>query len=132
MKFDMHVKNIRNMKFNVQIFKIYIKKKKKKRYMRSLKSVSSNQFGERLHFYFRKKLQIGLKLSFLIHFVVIYPHVLFKEKIQLQNWLQLQTTILLNKINITIYFENLTVGLHVLYILNTLIKFCVNWILFTI
>ena len=29
MKFDMHVKNIRNMKFNGQIFKIHQKKKKK-------------------------------------------------------------------------------------------------------
>ena len=29
MKFDMHVKNIRNMKFNSQIFKIHQKKKKK-------------------------------------------------------------------------------------------------------
>ena len=39
---------------------------------------------------------------------------------------------LLNKINITIYFENLTVKLHVLYTHNTHIKFCVNRILFTI
>ena len=41
-------------------------------------------------------------------------------------------TNLLNKINITIYFENLTVELHVLYVLNAHIKFCANWILFTI
>ena len=27
MKFDMHIKNIRNMKFNDYIFKTYIKKK---------------------------------------------------------------------------------------------------------
>ena len=27
MKFDMHIKNIRNMKFNGYIFKTYIKKK---------------------------------------------------------------------------------------------------------
>ena len=27
MKFDMHIKNIRNMKFNGQIFKIYTQKK---------------------------------------------------------------------------------------------------------
>ena len=39
---------------------------------------------------------------------------------------------LLNKINIIIYFENLTVKLHVLYALNTHIKLCVNQILFTI
>ena len=31
-----------------------------------------------------------------------------------------------------IYFENLTVGLHVLYVLNTHVKFHVNRILFTI
>ena len=31
MKFDMHIKNIKNMKFNSQIFKIHQKKKKKKR-----------------------------------------------------------------------------------------------------
>ena len=34
--------------------------------------------------------------------------------------------------NITSYFENLTVKLHVLYILNIHVKFCVNQILFTI
>ena len=39
---------------------------------------------------------------------------------------------LLNKINITTYFENLIVELHVLYVLNTHVKFCVNRILFTI
>ena len=39
---------------------------------------------------------------------------------------------LLNKINITTYFENITVKLHVLYTLNTHVKFCVNQILFTI
>ena len=41
----MHVKNIRNMKFNGQIFKIH---QKKKRYIKSLKSFSLNQFGEKL------------------------------------------------------------------------------------
>ena len=30
----------------------------------------------------------------------------------------------LNKINITIYFKNLTVELHVLYTLNTHVKLC--------
>ena len=35
-------------------------------------------------------------------------------------------------INIITYFENLTVELHVLYALNTHVKFCVNQILFTI
>ena len=40
----MHFKNIRNMKFNGYIFKIYTKK----RYMRSLKNFSPNQFGEKL------------------------------------------------------------------------------------
>ena len=39
---------------------------------------------------------------------------------------------LFNKVNITTYFENLTVKLHVLYSLNTNVKFCVNKILFTI
>ena len=36
------------------------------------------------------------------------------------------------KINITTYFENITVELHVFYTLNTHVKFCVNQILFTI
>ena len=36
------------------------------------------------------------------------------------------------KIDITTYFENLTIGLHVLYVFNTYIKFCANQILFTI
>ena len=39
---------------------------------------------------------------------------------------------ILNKRNITTYFENLMVKLHVLYVLNTHVKFCVNRILFTI
>ena len=45
--------------------------------------------------------------------------------------LRLQATTLLNKINITIYFENLTIRLHVLYTRNKHIKLCVNHILFT-
>ena len=43
-----------------------------------------------------------------------------------------KATNLLNKINITTYFENLIVELYVLYALNIHVKFCVNWILFTI
>ena len=53
------------------------------------------------------------------------------NKVSLQNQLQYKTTTLLNKINITTYFENLTVELHVLYALNIHVKFCVNRILFT-
>ena len=37
--------------------------------------------------------------------------------------------VLLNKIKITAYFENLTVEIHVLYAPNTHVKFCVNKIL---
>ena len=55
-----------------------------------------------------------------------------KDKIQLQNWLNLKATNSLNKINITTYFENLIIELYVLYALNTHVKFCVNRILFTI
>ena len=47
----------------------------------------------------------------------------FWDKVQLQNLLQ---PTLLNKINITIYFENLTIELHVLHALITHVKFCVN------
>ena len=54
------------------------------------------------------------------------------DQVQLQNWLQSQTTNSLNKRNITAYFENLTVELHVLCALNTHVKICVNQILFTI
>ena len=45
---------------------------------------------------------------------------------------QPKTTNSLNKINITTYFENLTVELYVLYVFNIHVKFCVNQILFTI
>ena len=55
-----------------------------------------------------------------------------KDKIQLQNWLNLKATNSLNKINITTYFENLIIELYVPYALNTHVKFCVNRILFTI
>ena len=41
------------------------------------------------------------------------------DKIQLQNWLKSKVTTLLNKINITTYFENITVKLHIPYSLNT-------------
>ena len=43
-----------------------------------------------------------------------------------------KATALLNKINITTYFYNLTVELHVFYAFNTRVKFCANRILFTI
>ena len=36
------------------------------------------------------------------------------------------------KINIVIYFENLTVGLHVYYVFNRHVKFRVNQMLFRI
>ena len=35
-------------------------------------------------------------------------------------------------LNIITYFENLTVKLHIFYALNIHVKFCVDWILFTI
>jgi len=35
-------------------------------------------------------------------------------------------------INTVIYFENLTIGLHVFYTLNTDVKFCINQMLFII
>ena len=38
----------------------------------------------------------------------------------------------LNKIKIATYFKNLTIDLHILYALNTHVKFCVNRKLFTI
>ena len=44
----------------------------------------------------------------------------------------MKATILLNKINITAYFENLTVELHIHYALTTYVKFFVNKILYTI
>ena len=37
---------------------------------------------------------------------------------------------LFNKINITTYFENITIELYILYTLNTHAKFCINLILF--
>ena len=40
--------------------------------------------------------------------------------------------IILKKINITIYFKNLTIELHIRYVLNTHVKFCVNQIIFSI
>ena len=41
-------------------------------------------------------------------------------------------TTLTKKINTVSYFENLTITLHVHYVFNVHVKFCVNWILFTI
>ena len=41
------------------------------------------------------------------------------NKVELQNWLWLKTTVLFNKINIITYFENLTIELHIFYTPNT-------------
>ena len=49
-----------------------------------------------------------------------------------QNLTTKLVVVLLSKMNITTYFENLTVELHILYTLNTHVKFCINQILFTI
>ena len=57
--------------------------------------------------------------------------IIFRTKLA-EKLVEPKVTILLNKINITIYFENLIVKLYVLYTLNTHVKFCVSWILFTI
>ena len=46
--------------------------------------------------------------------------------------LNYSTTTPTNKINMTIYFKNLTIRLHVLYVLNTHVKFCVDRMLFII
>ena len=64
-------------------------------------------------------------------YIYIYTHT-YMDKVKLQSWLQLKSTTLLNKINITIYFKNLIVELHILYTLNMHVKFYVNRILFTI
>ena len=45
-------------------------------------------------------------------------------------WLQIK--IPSKKINIVIYFENLTIELYILYVLNIHIKFYINRMLFTI
>ena len=56
----------------------------------------------------------------------------FSYKIGCNLKLQPKATTLLNIINIIIYFENLIIGLHFPYALNTYVKFCDNQILFTI
>ena len=64
-------------------------------------------------------------------FFIIIKNEYTKYKVWLQNWLYPKTINFLNKINITIYFENLTVKLYVLYTFITHVKFYVNRILFT-
>ena len=46
--------------------------------------------------------------------------------------LELMTTTSYNIFRITTYYGNLNVRLKVFYVLNTYVKFCVNWIIFTI
>ena len=58
--------------------------------------------------------------------VCVFIYIYIYDKVQLQNWLYHKITILLNKINITTYLENLNDELHIIYALNTLVKFCVN------
>ena len=55
-----------------------------------------------------------------------------KKKFLRQNLVTKLAITSINKINITSYFENLTVQLYVLYTLNTHVKFYINYILFTI
>ena len=54
---------------------------------------------------------------FFIFFIIIF--------LLLQNLTSISLT-LLNIINITIYFENLTVKLHIFYVLNIYVKFYDN------
>lgn len=44
----------------------------------------------------------------------------------------LKVQLLLEETNMTTYFKYLIFGSNFLYILNTHVKFCVNWMLFTI
>ena len=55
-------------------------------------------------------------------------HIRGRIKFSYKTGCRLRISILLNKINITTYFENLIVKLHIFYAF----KFCVNRILFTI
>ena len=54
------------------------------------------------------------------------------DKVWLQTWLYPNITTPTIKINLTTYIENLTVKLHVFYVLNTDVKFHANHILFII
>ena len=56
----------------------------------------------------------------------------FKRQSLVTKLVEHKATTSFNKIKITIYFENLNVELHILYTLNSLVKFCINQILFTI
>jgi len=47
-------------------------------------------------------------------------------------WLQPIATTPTKNTNMNMYFENLIVGLYVLYILNKHVKFCINYMLFNI
>ena len=57
---------------------------------------------------------------------------LFWKKFSYKIGCNLRLKLHLKKIIITIYYENLTVKLHVLYTFNKYVKFCVNKILFII
>ena len=55
-----------------------------------------------------------------------------KDKVWLKTYLEPMALTPTKKINTVIYFENLIVGLHVLYVLNMHVKFHSNGTLFTI
>ena len=61
----------------------------------------------------------------------ILSHFIVKQSLAIKLIVALAIT-LLNKINITIYFENLIIELYVLYVFTIHIKFCINQILLTI
>ena len=61
----------------------------------------------------------------LIHTYIMNEQKKKKIKVKVLRITRLVTTSF-KKINITKYFENLTIGLHILYALNTYDKFCAN------
>ena len=68
------------------------------------------------------------KIIINIYFKQIKKRIKFGYKIDCSMRLKLS----LKKVNIITYFENLIVGLYVLYVFNRQVKFCVNQMLCTI
>lgn len=54
------------------------------------------------------------------------------DRIWLQTWLQSTVTTPIKKINVTVYFKILIVGLSIIYVPNMHVKFPTNWMLWTI
>ena len=91
-----------------------------------------NWVGFLLTLNFGGLLVVGWEYTFFFFFLLSIKLIIDLKFKGLRQWRKSKVGPYRTKINIVTYFENLTVGLHVYYVLNMHVKFRVNQMLFTI